>query len=323
MATTETVYKKGSAGRDPAEVGARTRTIERGSVKTGVRGKLYLGSLGAGPLTALSALRLLVGTFGFGVELASAAPTHPFLESLDGAGTPAGGFEQACGVAVDGEGDVYVADHGHDAIDVFDPTGAFLTSIAATAPCGLAVDSEGSVYAVTAGNVVKYEPNGGAYPPTAATTYGAPVTFDSSGNATAVAVNPADDRVYVASPSVVTVYNSDGSLNTVNEVQAIRGTGNCTGGSYRLSFKGQQTGPIACHADRTDPGTPGVVDSIQEALEALSTIGPGNVSVTGGVSHPLVTFTGALGNADVPSLVADGSGLTGPPETALVQEQVK
>jgi sugar lactone lactonase YvrE len=276
--------------------------------------------MGAGAVTALGALLLLVGTFGWGVELASAAPTHPFLESFDGAGTPAGEFDQACGVAVDGEGDLYVADHGHDAIDVFDPTGAFLTSIAATAPCGLAVDSNGNVYAVTAGNVVKYEPAGGAYPPTAATTYGAPVTFDSSGEATAVAVNSADDRVYVASPSVVTVYNSDGSLNRVNEVQRLAIS--CTGGSYRLSFEGQQTEPIACNAPSTDPGTPGVVDSIQEALEALSTIGPGNVSLSG--SFPsLVTFTGALGNTDVPPLIADASGLTGGLARVVVSESVK
>lgn len=294
--------------------------IETGSVETRVRGKRYLGFTGAGALTALGALLLLLGTFSFGVERATAAPTHPFLESFDGAGTPAGGFDQACGVAVDGEGDLYVADHGHDAIDVFDPTGAFLTSIAATAPCGLAVDSNGNVYAVTAGNVVKYEPNGGTYPPTAATTYGAPVTFDSSGEATTVAVNPADDRVYVASPSVVTVFNSDGSLNRVNEVQRLAIS--CTGGSYRLSFEGQQTGPIACEAPATDPGTPGVVDSIQEALEALSTIGPGNVSVSGAFPS-LVTFTGALGNADVPPLVADASGLTGGLARVVVSESVK
>jgi streptogramin lyase len=307
-----------TAGSDPAEV--RAGMIDRGSVEAGMQEKRYLRSVGVGPLIGLGALLLLVGTFSFGIELAGAAPTHPFLESFNGAGTPAGGIDQACGIAVDGEGDLYVADHGHDAIDVFDPTGAFLTSIAAAAPCDLAVDSEGSVYAVTAGNVVKYEPNGGSYPPTAATTYGAPVTFDSSGEATTVAVNPADDRVYVASPSVVTVYNSDGSLNQVNEVQRLAIS--CTGGSYRLSFEGQQTGPLPCDAPGTDPGTPGVVDSIQEALEALSTIGAGNVSVSGAFPT-LVTFTGALGNADVPPLVADASGLTGGLARVVVAEAVK
>ena len=294
--------------------------IERGWVDSAVQGRRYLGLVETGAFIVLCTLLLVAEASSFGVELAAAAPTHPFLESFNGAGTPAGGFDRACGVAVDGEGDLYVADHGHGAIDVFDPTGAFLTSIAAAAPCGLAVDSHGSVYAVTAGNVVKYEPNGGPYPPTAATTYGAPVTFDSSGEATAVAVNPADDRVYVASPSVVTVYNSDGSVNQVNEVQRLAIS--CTGGSYRLSFKGQQTGPIACNAPATDPGTPGVVDSIQEALEALSTIGAGNVSV-GGAFPTLVTFTGALAHTDVPPLVADASGLTGGLARVVVAEAVK
>jgi streptogramin lyase len=307
-----------TAGRQPTEV--RVGSIERDSVETAVRGKRCLRSRGARALTELGALLLLLGTFSFCAELASAAPTHPFFETFDGAGTPAGGFDRACGVAVDSEGDVYVADRGHDAIDVFDPTGAFLTSISVAAPCGLAVDSNGSVYAITAGNVVKFEPSGGTYPPTAATTYGAPVSFDSSGEATAVAVNPASDRVYVAHPTVVTVYNPDGSLNRVNEVQRLAIS--CTGGSYRLSFKGQQTGPIACSAPGTDPGTPGVVDSIQEALEALSTIGPGNVSVSGAFPT-LLTFTGALGNTDVPALVADASGLTGGLARVVVSEAVR
>jgi hypothetical protein len=293
----------------------------RGSVNTRAQGKRYSRSKAVGAFTALGALLLLGGMFSFGVQLAGAAPTHPFLESFDGAGTPAGEFDKACGVAVDDKGDVYVADHGNDAIDVFDPTGAYLTSIAVATPCGLAVDSQGSVYVVTAGgNIVRYKPNGGVYPPTAATTYGAPVTFDSSGEATTVAVDTADDTVYVASPTVVTVYNSDGSLNRVNEVQRLAIS--CTGGSYRLSFKGQQTGPIACSAPGTDPGTPGIVDSIQEALEALSTIGPGNVSVSGAFPT-LVTFAGALGNADLPALVADASGLTGGLARVVVSEAVK
>ncbi len=293
---------------------------ERTSVQTRTQGPRHARSKHVTISIALGTLLLLVGIFSFGVQFASAAPTHPFLESFDGAGTPAGEFDKACGIAIDDKGDVYVADHGNDAIDVFDPTGAFLTSIAAATPCGLAVDSHGSVYVVTAGNVVRYQPSGGTYPPTAATTYGAPVTLDSSGAATSVAVNTGDDRVYVAHPTVVTVYNSDGSLNSVNEVQRLAIS--CTGGSYKLSFKGQQTGTIACNAPGTDPGTPGVVDSIQEALDALSTIGPGNVSVSGAFPT-VVTFTGALGNADVPALVADASGLTGGLARVVVSEAVR
>src|SRR3954469_5505982 len=144
--------------------------IERGCVEAGVGGNRNSRFMGAGALVVLGALFLLAGTSSLGADFAAAAPTHPFLDSFDGAGTPAGGFNRACGVAVDGEGDLYVADHGHNAIDVFDPTGAFLPSTAAAAPCGLAVDSKGSVYAVTAGNVVKYDPAGGAYPPPAGTS---------------------------------------------------------------------------------------------------------------------------------------------------------
>lgn len=88
-------------------------------------------------------------------------------------------------------------------------------------------------------------------------------------------------------------------------------------GTFRLSFEGSQTGPIFSNAG------PGVV---QAELEALPTIGAGNVSVTGGVGsvsglNPYkVTFGGSLGDKDLRRITGDESGLvlgTGPPSVTV------
>jgi hypothetical protein len=63
---------------------------------------------------------------------------------------------------------------------------------------------------------------------------------------------------------------------------------------------------------------------VQSALEGLSTIGTGNVSVSGGpggaggASPYVVTFTGALAGVDVAQLSADGGALTGGGASATV-----
>jgi hypothetical protein len=72
-------------------------------------------------------------------------------------------------------------------------------------------------------------------------------------------------------------------------------------GSFTLGFEGQETGALAFGASDAE---------VQEALEALSTIGSGNVSVNegaGGAPSYAITFTGLLGNMQVPELVAGGA----------------
>lgn len=86
-----------------------------------------------------------------------------------------------------------------------------------------------------------------------------------------------------------------------NEVQTLTITGTPTGGTYRLSFRGQVTASLAYNAANS---------AIQSALEALSTIGAGNVTVTG--TGPFtVTFVGTLGDQNVPMLVLHTNALTG------------
>jgi NHL repeat len=58
---------------------------------------------------------------------------------------------------------------------------------------------------------------------------------------------------------------------------------------------------------------------VQGALEALSTLGAGNVSVTGAAGGPWdVEFTGIFAQGDVLELIGDAGGLTGDPKSVLV-----
>lgn len=77
----------------------------------------------------------------------------------------------------------------------------------------------------------------------------------------------------------------------LNEIQTVSITGAPTGGSFTLTFGAQTTGAIAWNATAAQ---------VQSALQALSSIGAGNVSVAGGPgpsSAWVVTFTGTLGAA--------------------------
>lgn len=95
-----------------------------------------------------------------------------------------------------------------------------------------------------------------------------------------------------------------GSALGTNEAQTVTITGTPTGGTFTLTFKGQTTAAIAYNATAA---------AVQSALEALSTIGAGNVTAAGGPlpgTAVTVTFVGNLGNSNVTQMTAAGS-LTG------------
>lgn len=80
-----------------------------------------------------------------------------------------------------------------------------------------------------------------------------------------------------------------------DEVQTVTVTGTPTGGTYRLQFKGQRTDALAHDA---------AAATVDTQLEALTTVGAGNVAVTGSAGGPYtVTFGGDLARANVPELV--------------------
>ncbi|HEY2767532.1 MAG TPA: hypothetical protein VGI76_04705, partial [Solirubrobacteraceae bacterium] len=129
----------------------------------------------------------------------------------------AGMWGTPCGVAVDKEGDVYVGlSSGH--VFKYVPSGnpAANTDFSSSlngleSVCSLAVDSAGSVYATGwfGGPVHKYE----------ALQFGALQAEGSlvAESATAVAVDPSDDHVYVDLSRTVAEYDSAGNQATVSE----------------------------------------------------------------------------------------------------------
>lgn len=92
----------------------------------------------------------------------------------------------------------------------------------------------------------------------------------------------------------------------VNEVQVVSLTGAPTGGTFTLTFDGQETTDLDFDSDAA---------AITAALEALSNIGAGDVSVTLLGLDPFpsweIEFTSALAIQDVAELVGDGANLTG------------
>lgn len=84
----------------------------------------------------------------------------------------------------------------------------------------------------------------------------------------------------------------------VNEVQTVTITGGPTGGTFRLTWNGQQTAVIAYNANAA---------TVQAALEALSNIGVGNVVVGGGpgpATPYTVTFVGQFASENVAQMTA-------------------
>lgn len=94
----------------------------------------------------------------------------------------------------------------------------------------------------------------------------------------------------------------DTLLNGTNEEQVIT-LASASGGTFTASYNGQATGPIAYNASAA---------TFQSALEGLSTIGAGNVSVSGPDGGPwTVEFIGDLRGTDVSLITIDGANLTG------------
>ena len=89
-------------------------------------------------------------------------------------------------------------------------------------------------------------------------------------------------------------------------------TVNATGGTFTLSYGGQTTAAIAENANPA---------AVQSALVALSSIGTGNVRVSGAPGGPYtVEFAGTLAEADVTGLTANSASLTGEGAGANVEK---
>lgn len=87
-------------------------------------------------------------------------------------------------------------------------------------------------------------------------------------------------------------------------IQTITISGSPTGGTFTLTCRGQTTSALSCYATAAD---------VQDALQALSTVGADNVTVYGGPGPSVpyvVMFDGELLGAEVAQMTASSS-LTG------------
>ena len=104
---------------------------------------------------------------------------------------------------------------------------------------------------------------------------------------------------------ILTWLNTDEGTPAVDEVQTISITGSPDGGTFTLTFNGETTSTLDFDASAAE---------IQSALEALSTVGAGNVACVGGDlpdNAVTVTFQNSLAGTDVALISIDDSGLTG------------
>lgn len=93
-------------------------------------------------------------------------------------------------------------------------------------------------------------------------------------------------------------YNVAATGSYTDEVQTATITGSPTGGTFRLTFNGQQTGTIAYNA------TSGAV---QTALEGLSNVEPGDIVVTGTNPNFTLTFGGQYAGTNVAQISAQAA----------------
>lgn len=103
-----------------------------------------------------------------------------------------------------------------------------------------------------------------------------------------------------------------------SEVQTLTFGGTPTGGTFKLSLDGDTTAAISWSATNAT-----LVSNIDAALEALPSVGTGNVAtavgtMTAGIGTITLTFGGALANALLNTVVVADNSLTGTAPTLAV-----
>ncbi|HEV7771387.1 MAG TPA: hypothetical protein VGO66_12125 [Solirubrobacterales bacterium] len=151
---------------------------------------------------------LCIAALGLGAAPAQGAFDDPLtiFAPVGPGATPAIGFSDPCGLAVDAAGNFYVASYYNRAFYSYLPSLGFRSQLLNTAslqgPCGLAVDSTNRVYANNFHQgVFRY----GASP-----VFG-PGTGIDPGPATGIAVDPATNSLYVNRRDHLAIYDSSGA----------------------------------------------------------------------------------------------------------------
>lgn len=119
-------------------------------------------------------------------------------------------------------------------------------------------------------------------------------------------------HVCVPDPNILGFLLGGPVVLTPSEVQSIAITGGPTGGTFTITYSGQTTAAIVYNATAAQ---------VQTALTALSNLGAGQVTCTGGplpTTAVAVTFGGTLAGIDVAPFTASGALLTGGTTPAVV-----
>src|SRR5262249_42287734 len=83
-------------------------------------------------------------------QLGTSEPAEPFLGEVQKSGNDEKHLNRPSGIAVDGAGNVLIADYANNRIAVFSPAGQFLGKVAVDTPYGLAVDRKrGTLYVLS------------------------------------------------------------------------------------------------------------------------------------------------------------------------------
>lgn len=104
-------------------------------------------------------------------------------------------------------------------------------------------------------------------------------------------------------PAVAISNIQTGGVSGSNSIQGITLNNQPYTGTFTVTFGGQTTAPLSYNSTTAQ---------VQTALQALSSIGSGNVSVGGIIGSYIVTFIGSLGGAAQAAFTASAAGLTGP-----------
>ena len=152
------------------------------------------------------------------------------------------------------------------------------------------------------------------------------ITFSGyKSDGTALGSSPTTDLTMAVTSTttlgdVLTWLNTNEGTAAVSEVQTLTPDAVATAGTFTLTYGGETTAAIAYDAPTTGVG------SIQEALEALSGVSAGDITVGGTTlaAAGTTTFTLADTLGDVSTISFDFSGLTGPTQAgSTIAETIK
>jgi len=275
----------------PAAIGTGNLTSASQQV-TGVtttQGTFEVGQAIVG--TGIPALTKInaVGAGTFELSAAASASSPPPVELT-------AGLDGACGVAVDSQGFLYLAEtrFAFNMVKIYNAAEPrVLVTEFAAAGCDLAVDSGGNVYIAdpATGTAKKYKPSA-PLPVTVATTYALDTAVNGTGTlgstgARSVAVNPSNQHVTVAEA-------------TVNDQQKISFSGTWVGGVDKFTI-GNLPGDCSASSVEVTYETAAAARTAAVKAGVESKCGP-NVTVASsnaGLPSSTVTFTGKYASQNI------------------------